>query len=76
VITDTFTDLPPSWRRLLLFVFGAACTVVVLAGVRAVAGLLNPVLLRAVQPPRGPSPNEARRGRGGPCRRDGPGHVE
>ena len=42
---DTLIDLPPPWRRILLFVFGAACTVVVLAGVRAVAGLLNPVLM-------------------------------
>jgi predicted PurR-regulated permease PerM len=45
VIRDTLTDLSPPWRRLIRFMFGAACTVVVLAGVRAVADLLNPVLL-------------------------------
>ena len=43
--TSGLAPARPSWRRLLLFVFGAACTVIVLAGVRAVADLLNPVLL-------------------------------
>ena len=38
-------DLAPPWRRLLLFAFGAACTVVVVAGMRGVADLLNPVLM-------------------------------
>ena len=38
-------DLTPPWRRLYLFLFGAACTVVVLAGVRSVSSLLNPVLM-------------------------------
>jgi predicted PurR-regulated permease PerM len=32
-------------RRLFLVVLAAACTVIVVAGVRAVAGLLNPVLM-------------------------------
>lgn len=44
----TATSLPeltPSWRRLLLFLFGAACAVIVFSGVRAVANLLNPVLM-------------------------------
>ena len=49
VTTPPQTSVPaparPSWRRLLVFMFGAACTVVVLAGVRAVADLLNPVLM-------------------------------
>jgi AI-2 transport protein TqsA len=35
----------PSWRRALDVAFGAACTVVVLAGAHAVADLLNPVLM-------------------------------
>ena len=35
----------PSWRRLLLIALGAAATVIVLAGVRAVADLLNPLLM-------------------------------
>lgn len=40
--------LPPvrlSSRRLFLVVLAAACTVIVVAGIRAVAGLLNPVLM-------------------------------
>jgi AI-2 transport protein TqsA len=45
VTFESFADLAPPWRRLLLFLFGAACTVIVLAGVRAVANLLNPLLL-------------------------------
>src|SRR5687768_11629556 len=46
--TPPSTATPParvSWRRLLLVLFGAACTVIVLAGVRAVADVLNPVLM-------------------------------
>jgi AI-2 transport protein TqsA len=42
---DRLFDLTPPWRRLLLFLFGAACTVVVVAGLRSVATLLNPVLM-------------------------------
>ena len=45
VITDTLANLSPPRRRLLVFLFGAACTVVVLGGARAVADLLDPVLL-------------------------------
>ncbi len=41
---DALASLPPPWRRLLIFMLGAACTVVVAAGVRSVAGVLNPVL--------------------------------
>jgi predicted PurR-regulated permease PerM len=43
--SSSLSDLTPPWRRLLIFLFGAACTVVVIAGVRSVSGLLNPVLL-------------------------------
>ncbi len=42
---DTLGELTPAARRLLLFLFGAACAVVVVAGVRAVSALLNPVLM-------------------------------
>ncbi len=45
VLSTIPLDLTPPWRRLLLFAFGAACTVIVAAGIRAVADLLNPVLL-------------------------------
>jgi AI-2 transport protein TqsA len=38
-------ELPPPWRRLIVLLFGAACAVVVLAGIRAVGDLLNPVLM-------------------------------
>lgn len=41
---DALNDLSPPWRRLLLFLFGGACTVVVAAGVRSAAGVLNPML--------------------------------
>lgn len=42
---DLLAALTPPWRRLLLFLFGAACAVVVVAGVRSVSDLLNPVLM-------------------------------
>jgi AI-2 transport protein TqsA len=45
VTSEALADLTPPWRRLLLFLFGAACTVIVLAGARSIAILLNPVLL-------------------------------
>ncbi len=45
LLTQTALDLPAPWRRLLLFAFGAACSVIVVAGVRGVADLLNPLLM-------------------------------
>jgi predicted PurR-regulated permease PerM len=45
LLSQISLDLTPPWRRLLLFAFGAACTVVVVAGIRGVADLLNPLLL-------------------------------
>jgi predicted PurR-regulated permease PerM len=42
---EHLSDLSPPWRRLLLVMAGAASTVVVVAGVHAVAGLVTPVLL-------------------------------
>ena len=44
VVRGVLEELSPPWRRLLLFMFGAACTVVVAAGVRSVAAVLDPVL--------------------------------
>jgi AI-2 transport protein TqsA len=45
LLSNISLDLAPQWRRLLLFAFGAACTVIVVAGIRGVADLLNPVLM-------------------------------
>jgi predicted PurR-regulated permease PerM len=45
LLSQTALDLPPRWRSLLLLAFGAACTVVVVAGIRGVADLLNPLLM-------------------------------
>src|SRR5918992_2184916 len=45
LLSTTAPDLTPPWRRLILFAFGAACTVVVVAGIRGVADLLNPLLM-------------------------------
>src|SRR5918992_6191661 len=45
LLSTTAPDLTPPWRRLLLFAFGAACTVIVAAGIRGVADLLNPLLM-------------------------------
>lgn len=44
LLDNVALDLPPRWRRLLVAAFGLACTVIVVAGVRGVAGLLNPLL--------------------------------
>jgi AI-2 transport protein TqsA len=44
---DLFVEISPAWRRLLVFLFGMACTVVVVAGARAISPLLNPVLMAA-----------------------------
>jgi AI-2 transport protein TqsA len=43
-LTGSPEQAAPS-HRLLPFVFGAACTVVLIAGVRSVAGLVNPVIM-------------------------------
>ena len=45
MISSALSELTPPWRRLLIFLFGAACTVLVIAGIRSVSALLNPVLL-------------------------------
>jgi AI-2 transport protein TqsA len=45
LLSNISLDLAPQWRRLLLFAFGAACTVIVVAGIRGVADLLNPLLM-------------------------------
>lgn len=45
LLSSVSLDLAPQWRRLLLFAFGTACTVIVVAGIRGVADLLNPLLM-------------------------------
>jgi AI-2 transport protein TqsA len=45
LLPNPFVELTPPWRRLVPLAFGAACTVVVVAGVRAVADILNPLLM-------------------------------
>jgi predicted PurR-regulated permease PerM len=42
---ESFADLSPNTRRALLALFTAACAVIVLAGARAAANLLNTVLM-------------------------------
>jgi AI-2 transport protein TqsA len=45
VTTATLPDLTPAWRRVLVVLLGTAAAVIVASGVRAVADLLNPVLM-------------------------------
>ncbi|HSJ23733.1 MAG TPA: AI-2E family transporter [Longimicrobiales bacterium] len=42
---EALHDLSPSWRRIILVLFVAACTVVVVSGARAISNVLNPVLM-------------------------------
>ncbi|CAN5733069.1 AI-2E family transporter [soil metagenome] len=41
----SFLDVDTPWGRLLRFLFGVSCVVIVVAGIRGVATLLNPVLM-------------------------------